>query len=72
MTRQELAKLSPGDRVRLTDDAVEQGLLGYAISREGVVVRVHVGRADGFLMVRRAGIKTSNMYGRGHWEVVDP
>jgi hypothetical protein len=68
MTRQELAKLTPGDRVRLTDDAIEQGLKGRATSREGTVVRVF-GKRAGLLEVRRDGIKTPSCYGCGHWDI---
>lgn len=71
MTRQEFAKLSVGDLVSLTDDAIEQGLMGRATSREGTVVRFR-GKRLHLLEVRRDGIKTPDWYSYSRWEVVKP
>jgi hypothetical protein len=62
-------KFAGGDRVRMTDRALIQGLRGRARTRFGTVVGF--GPSEQSVRVRRHGTKTAHAYYAGFWERAD-
>ena len=67
----ELRNLNCGDRVVMTQEGIDQGLIGRAIMRNGTVYGTVITTQpdSGLLRVRRDGIAGSESYASNFWGV---
>ena len=68
MGKDKLRKTKVGDHVVMTERGVQQGLVGRARSRHGVVMALRIG--SGMLKVRRDGLLGASWYAREFWNPV--
>jgi hypothetical protein len=65
-TNQEILKV--GDRVEMTDDALQRGLDGRLKRKTGIVTKVSKLNPE-YIRVRRDGAKQTERWNASHWKI---